>query len=95
MNIEDIQKGQVWTSKIPSRPNITVSSVNEYNQTVYWYQQGFESHIFDLPLDMFIDQYIPPAYLLSKKIEEKKEEKKDEPEEKKEDDDENDLGLVF
>ena len=81
MNITDIKRGQVWRPKAIGRPNITISSVNEYNGTVYWYQEGFESHIFDSPFDMFTQQYYAPFEILEKKPE------------KSEDDD--DMGLVL
>ena len=83
MNITDIKRGQVWRPKIIGRPNIFIGSVNEYNETIYWYQEGFESHIFDSPFEMFIQQYHAPEEVLKPKPN---------PDLMDEDDD---LGLIF
>ena len=57
MEIGSIKSDQIWRPRNPSRSNIVVQRVNVYSKIIYWYNEGNEKHIFEMPYVTFVDSF--------------------------------------
>jgi hypothetical protein len=58
MGRDDIKPGSIWTTGIPSRPDVEIIRVNIYSEVVIWCYAG-QSQTFDTNIDQFLKQFKP------------------------------------